>query len=228
GTRHPGSRVRVSPGPGSGWLQEHPTRPEPNTSLQLQLPHARSGAGGPGWRQVEGDPHSRSHDMLRAPASTTTLSVASPGVYDPIFEQFLGSHLIPSFGLGTQASSDDLAPVSYATLSHTLQSDPLSLYAGPCVYHHIGFGQSLHFAQNFCPGNEESTLEFSTLAPPYPTLNPRIWQGDPYPPQWTRYQTVTDSESFNAYTFHQSMASHSEPISSQDNYTAGGLEYENS
>ncbi|KAJ3819612.1 hypothetical protein F5880DRAFT_1593392 [Lentinula raphanica] len=32
GTRHPGSRVRVWPGPGSGWLQEHPIRPEPNTS----------------------------------------------------------------------------------------------------------------------------------------------------------------------------------------------------
>ncbi|KAJ3742747.1 hypothetical protein EV360DRAFT_76688 [Lentinula raphanica] len=32
GTRYPDSRVRVLAGPGSGWLQDHPTRPEPNTS----------------------------------------------------------------------------------------------------------------------------------------------------------------------------------------------------
>ncbi|KAJ3974742.1 hypothetical protein EV361DRAFT_865913 [Lentinula raphanica] len=31
GTRYPGSRVRVWPGLGSGWLHEHPTRPETNT-----------------------------------------------------------------------------------------------------------------------------------------------------------------------------------------------------
>ncbi|KAJ3757396.1 hypothetical protein EV360DRAFT_84067, partial [Lentinula raphanica] len=31
GTRYPDSRVRVWPGPGSGWLQDHPTRPETNT-----------------------------------------------------------------------------------------------------------------------------------------------------------------------------------------------------
>ncbi|KAJ3720608.1 hypothetical protein C8R42DRAFT_671233 [Lentinula raphanica] len=203
-------------------------------SLQLPSPYARSIASEPGRRQLEGNPNCGPHDMVQVlEADTIKFSVAMPGVYDPNFEQSLDSQFIQSFGPGAQAaqqstvSSTNLASATSATLRYTLQSDPFSMRAGSYVYH-TGSEHPPHFVPSFNAGTQRTALESdSNLARSYMLLDPCLWRGDPYPPQWTGYQTVTDSESFNTYPVHPSMAPHTAPISPQDSYTLGDQGYRN-
>ncbi|KAJ3833695.1 hypothetical protein F5878DRAFT_728674 [Lentinula raphanica] len=191
--------------------------PEPN--LQLHFPYAEPVAGESDWRRiVEALPNSN----LGFPSNVGIVR-AAPDVYNPIFEQSSGSHLVQSFVPGAQQNtmSSDLASASYAAMSHALRLDPFAHQDGSHVYR-TGPEQSTHFS--YSPGAQQNALEPSYLVPPYATLDPDIWQREQRNPlQWTHYQTENRASSFDP-----SMAAHTVSISPQDNHTLDSQIYGNS
>ncbi|KAJ3817916.1 hypothetical protein F5880DRAFT_1617846 [Lentinula raphanica] len=163
--------------------------------------------------------------MAQVQTNTIFIPESAPGVYDPASKQTSGSQFVQSFGSETHQStmSSNLSSASYATLSQALHLDPFTSQSSYPVSH-TGFEHSygLHFVPSFVLG----AFEFSNLAPPYATGNPHIWQGSPYSSQWTCYETVADSSSFNTYPFYPSMASHTVPTEMlQDNHVLGDQGY---